>query len=345
MWSSANSVPMVMRMMGPRTARTRSLPLIMLHLLGWISRGVGLRRAGEAHEQQVNAEQDEQHRPVLENSFQRNDVGGVQQQQHAHHDQHNRARRKARTLRVQVDQARKLVHRLPGAPFDRRVMRFESHVEHPDGDEDAKQRFDPRGRTGANDADQQSEDNRVDQTFGVLAVVNRADPRNHKAEYACQAGRNAGDGDRRPGISGCRGCRDSARGARAFGWHVLIAINCALSRSLALFAKRFAAAPAECRRGYFRMIETVHKKSPISWVLLLRPVRPGLFVQPCRVWVAAVRRYSRRAPRPHPDPAARATPANGTRADTRTSNSLETPPIAPSRAARRPQGRLRRAPD
>src|ERR1044072_2490541 len=96
---------MVMRIMGPRTARTSSLTLVMLHLLGRISRGVRVRCASEAHEQQVNAEQDQQDWPVLQNSFERDYVGGVQQQQHTHYDQHYRTCRKARAPRVQGDQA------------------------------------------------------------------------------------------------------------------------------------------------------------------------------------------------------------------------------------------------
>src|SRR5215467_6877700 len=105
-------------MMGPRTARTRSLLVIMPHLLSLIG-GAPSRCtcSRQPRVKQVDAQGDQKHGPISQDALERDDVRRVEQQQNAYENQQNGSTRKPRSLRVQVNQARKLVHGLSRAPL------------------------------------------------------------------------------------------------------------------------------------------------------------------------------------------------------------------------------------
>ncbi len=78
---------------------------------------------------------------------------------------------------AQLEMPRKFFHRNAIAPFTRRVIGLENHIEDPRRDHDADERFHPGVMAAGNGTHQQGENHRVNQALRILAVVDRAHAR------------------------------------------------------------------------------------------------------------------------------------------------------------------------
>jgi hypothetical protein len=57
------------------------------------------------------------------------------------------------------------------------MVSLESHIEEQQGNQHSDQRFEVVGRAAVHNADQQTQQNNVNETFRILAVINRPDTR------------------------------------------------------------------------------------------------------------------------------------------------------------------------
>ena len=80
------------------------------------------------------------------------------------------------------DDAGELVDGVTKLSLLRRMIRLEGHVSPPHRDEHREQRRQARGGIGTHDADQNAQNHYVQQSFHILAVVNRADTGNQSQQ-------------------------------------------------------------------------------------------------------------------------------------------------------------------
>src|ERR1051326_6528895 len=132
----------------------------------------------------VRAEHDQQDRPIANHAIETENVHRVHQEQHAETDQDDGTRRKTTAAGMQRHDARELVNVMPELSLLRRVIRLKGHVGPPHRDEHPEQWPETGGSIGTYDADQNAQDDDVDQSFHVLAVVDCADAWNH-SENEC----------------------------------------------------------------------------------------------------------------------------------------------------------------
>ena len=127
----------------------------------------------QARVEQIETEHDQTNRPEAFQLIEVDDVGSVEQQNEAESDEQKAAAGKFR-VGLGIEEAGEFFGNNSEAAFPSGMESLERHIEDPDGDHDAEKRLHASPRS-TGETDEDTEDDRVDQTLGVLPVVDGAD--------------------------------------------------------------------------------------------------------------------------------------------------------------------------
>ena len=168
-WSIMNSVPKVSSITGPRIDRSKVGLLLGVEglLLGFI---FGLRYA---FVQQIQPQHDQQCWPVAQQSVDLQEIQVIQQEQKSEPDQQHWRHGESRSCSTSPSQPRKFVYHFAVPALLGGVIRLKRHVENEGRNHQAEEGHKPLGSPAAQNADDRTEDDDVQQALGILAVVDR----------------------------------------------------------------------------------------------------------------------------------------------------------------------------